>query len=113
LSKENRIVSIPAEKIEIANHREDRDALHRGTEISDQTAGFCFNSLLAVHLQLPFTPRPVREGNFTLLHHYGAWIYATMHGEAYTCDLCPCTRSALELVNSAWGNRLKWAREPT
>ena len=48
-----------------------------------------------------------RFGMYTLLHHYGAWIYATMHGEAYTCDRCPCTGSALELVNSALGQQAK------
>jgi len=31
-----------------------------------------------------------RFGMYTHLH----WIYATMHGEAYTCDRCPCTGSA-------------------
>jgi len=48
-----------------------------------------------------------RFGMYTLLHLYSAWIYATMHGEAYTCDRCPCTGSALEFMNSALGQQAK------
>jgi len=35
-----------------------------------------------------------RFGMYTLLNPYGAWIYATMRGEAYTCHRCPCTGPA-------------------
>ena len=36
-----------------------------------------------------------RYGMYTLVHYYGAWIYATIHGQPYECKSCPCTGSAI------------------